>query len=141
MRKELKFRMWNCVSSNPEKSRMFYEPYEVMECLKQQLTKQYDHNADGNVFMQFTGLQDRNGVDIYSDDIIFDVSRDTGKKYRVYSVIGGFAIKEGYWNKDHSDLKPSDELILQPLADAQTKSWIASCCEVIGNIHVNPEML
>lgn len=28
-----------------------------------------------------------------------------------------------------------------PIADMQTASWVSQCCEVIGTIHDNPELL
>ena len=62
MNREIKFRMWNNVKSDPQKSKMFYDLENVFECLKQQMawdshdvfTLQYNHVGDGSVFMQFT---------------------------------------------------------------------------------------
>ena len=43
---------------------------------------------------------------------------------------------------DTKDLTGTDELILMPLADPQTKSWLEQNCEIIGNIyaHENTEI-
>lgn len=85
----------------------------------------------GTPFMQSTQIRDKVGNEIFEDDILSD-----GKNtFRVYWVQGGFAIKAPVWCEDKSDLKPTDELILQPLADAQTRSYIMQSCEVIGNIY------
>lgn len=86
---------------------------------------------------QYTGLKDKNGKEIYENDII----SDGNTKFRVYSVAGGFAIKAPYWASCMEDFKFGDELIIQPLADAQTMSYIKESCTVIGNIHETPELL
>ena len=68
MNRKIKFRMWNYVKDNPSKSKMFYDTFEVMACLKQQIAYDldkhplgYDHVSDGSCFMQFPGLTDKNG--------------------------------------------------------------------------------
>ena len=75
---------------------------------------------------QFTGLLDLNGKEIYEGDIITHIDRRCrdGSK-RIYKVI---------WS----------EAPLSYIALAQSEYvWLSSMegCEVIGNIHENPELL
>ena len=88
--------------------------------------------------MQFTGLHDRNGKEVFADDILKD---SVGHLFRVYACIGGFAIKAEYWRSDLSDLIIGDELILTSLIDAQMQSYISGSVEIIGNRFENPELL
>ena len=87
--------------------------------------------------MEFTGLTDKNRQELYQDDIISDGEF----AFRIYLVPGGFGIKASMWSSDMSDLKPSDELILQALSDCQTRAYIMESCEIIGNIHENSELI
>lgn len=75
-----------------------------------------DHNL---VLMQFTGLQDRNGKDIYEGDILQDSYYGKPQYVRWNDTIPGFGMsfKTG----------------------ATTN--IPGNCEIIGNIHENPELL
>lgn len=81
---------------------------------------------------QFTGLYDKNGNEIYAEDLLED---GNGKTFRVYAFTGGFVIKASYWSESLEDLTQTDPLILQPLSDIQTIEWIKDHCEIIGNAY------
>jgi len=76
-----------------------------------------------DILMQFTGLLDTNGVEIYEGDIVF--SKRSGNKGQVF-----WHDERGYWEVDCS----ITDKYIQPNDD-----WCDY--EVIGNIHENPELL
>ena len=109
------------------------------------MLKDWENYKEGEYFyensqelIQFTGLHDRNGKEVFADDILKD---SVGHLFRVYACIGGFAIKAEYWRSDLSDLIIGDELILTSLIDAQMQSYISGSVEIIGNRFENPELL
>lgn len=87
-------------------------------------------HSDYHDIEQFIGLTDKNGNKIYVGDILQD---ETGK-FRVYSVPGGFGINA------FDDLKKDFIQFWHSTSDHQTAGYI-QCCEVIGNIHENRELL
>lgn len=90
---------------------------------------------DGHI-SQYIGCLDRNGKDIYVDDLLRD---EQGYLFRIYELAGGFAIKASVWKYNLNDLTPSDELILLPCA--QSIAYFKESCEVVGNIYQNRELL
>ena len=88
-------------------------------------------DGKGLVLMQFTGLFDKNGVEIYEGDVVEHGSRDeldfgvgTVERNKEWAC---FELKCSY---DWGDTHTSNEVI------AASREW-----RVIGNIYENPELL
>lgn len=128
--RKIKFRMWNNCEFK-ENSKMFYDTEQVMNCLIQQIDYEdtivggYNHIGDGNSFMQFTGLKDKNEKEIYEGDVL-------GFSEKSKSIVtfdnGGFEIfgEPIGWTFDQ---------------ESGFSKYDFKYCEVIGNIHENPELL
>ncbi len=79
----------------------------------------------GKVLEQFTGLQDKNGKDIYKGDIVeFPESLDD-TRYSIMFLQGRLGIHAKRKNSYHFS--------------SLSEHW--AVCEIIGNIHENPELL
>ena len=84
------------------------------------------------IFMQFTGLKDGNGVDIYEADII---DTGSGSLTHVGFKNGGFYYINYY---SITDLEKNDEIYFGG------HNWLKEILgrfKVIGNIYENPELL
>lgn len=86
---------------------------------------------------QFTGLIDKNGREIYEDDILryldsYDCSTESGYDFEEFLNIG-----EIVYNKEMARFDITNK------SDIGYEDWIeiVSECEVIGNTHENPELL
>lgn len=110
--REIKFRAWNGKS-------MFYSHNNQVNSDVTQLTCFFNRLRDTAPIMQYTGLKDKNGKEIYEGDFVLPFSDlpKNDKSIIVYEV-NQFRIKGKslYWN------------------------WEADI-EVIGNIYENPELL
>lgn len=110
--REIKFRAWNHIVNRMSDS------YTLAELHKQEV------NFQITSFMQYTGLKDKNGKEIYEGDIVryfvFDIEDQKEDEYveEVKFENGGFQV----------EIAPIEALL----------DWKV---EVIGNIHDNPEFL
>lgn len=86
---------------------------------------------------QYTGLKDKNGKDIWEGDIFKDDNH--GIVRSIFRVPGGFAFEDNPVSFGYDHRAPVYPY--SPIADSQNVAWLAQCCEVIGNIHDNPELL
>ena len=90
------------------------------------------------ILEEYTGLKDKNGKEIFQNDIIEDIQ---GITYRVYKWYGGFVIKIPAYAHEKRDLDEIDCLVTMSLSDSQTRGYIEHSCEIIGNTHENKELL
>lgn len=116
--REIKFRAWN-----PETKKMFYDfDQNIKEVAlgKSIHLFVYETGLAYKSLMQFTGLKDKNGKEIYEGDVL-----NTGLGRT--KVVQYF--KDGFWLN----------------ASLEGAEWTLRCCnlssEIIGNIYENPELL
>jgi len=109
--REIKFRAWN--------GKKMYDWEWNSKDICQQLSGKYDYEFTS--IMQFTGLYDVNGKEIYEGDII---------KHRYFSKKG---IADVRWSNEQGYY-----LAIEPDG---SRTMLNANSEIIGNIHENPELL
>lgn len=126
MSRVLKFRCWN-----KEKGIMVYADEDDSSCYWDgvhsstvELINTYLGNVFGEpyIWMQFTGLLDKNGKEIYESDVLGGGEIVPGK---VVFFDGSWRVCQGHENT----------------TDSVLSIWRTSRLEVIGNIHQHPERL
>lgn len=125
MKREIKFRAW-------DGTKMFC-PVALKENGKVESNL---WTTDNWIVMQYTGLKDRNGKEIYEGDVVnigasdFDFIVDKNGNPVSYEVM----VHECDYILYRIDLS----LIWGRLGRLSEMNW---CCEIIGNIYENPELL
>jgi uncharacterized phage protein (TIGR01671 family) len=92
--------------------------------------------------MQFTGLYDANGVEIYEGDIVeYNPYHNLGHSYKkeISSVIWGETGDSDGWSHGKHYEWIAGQCSLADIADSDYKD--EAYCKVIGNIYEHPEIL
>ncbi|WP_288551347.1 YopX family protein [uncultured Lacticaseibacillus sp.] len=122
MKREIKFRAWQ-----PQVKRMF-EVGDIDFIKEEVMLRQWGWESSNDIdLMQYTGLKDNNGREIYGGDIVRTGEDNIGDPD---PMIGQVIMREGSWLIENEKKQEAMELF----------SEITSR-EVIGNIFENPELL
>jgi len=122
--REIKFRVWNEINEMlyPDGNGYFDDGKNFVIDGLGELIYLDDNSTPNGILMQFTGLKDKNGIDIYEDSIF----HCNGVNYILkYKLLGG-------------------AYTVHNIKDDTDERFLHHCnhqIEIIGNIYENPELL
>ena len=132
--REIKFRAWRI------DDKKMYLPFNLLD----ELNDTEGHFPQDTVLMQYTGLHDKNGIEIYEGDIL-RIKAENGK-WNILVVKYGIARREmkSGWTVDipsfYFDLVGADFKAFPIVKNYKGKHDL-TMLEVIGDIYSNPELL
>lgn len=112
--REIKFRVWDKL--NKEMNNIEFINFQERRAYKNDVSYL---NFNDTELMQYTGLNDKNGKEIYEGDILFETFRE--EYFKVVFENGSFRAEVDEYSLDLEDY--------------------ANICEVVGNIYENAELM
>lgn len=143
MNREIKFRAWG------KENKQFY-PHDSLTFAMGRMSESAEEK--GYILLQYTGLKDKNGVEIYEGDLVALACSGDGATKR-HNIFG-----EVKWSEDRFVVAIPDKTVKVIGGESEGKmlswreihSWTGmhtcltgweSTREVIGNIYSNPELI
>jgi uncharacterized phage protein (TIGR01671 family) len=152
--REIKFRAWD--GKKMDLAPVIYGSHEIGECWPNSAFAQ--RQKDGMVFMQYTGLKDKNGKEIYEGDILsLNEPRDCAD---VQTAFGTVEVKFGDYDDSEIDYgsrgigwfvtgfhgfkRIGGKVDRWTIGSDNNSEWSLAAVldwEVVGNTHENPELV
>jgi uncharacterized phage protein (TIGR01671 family) len=123
--REIKFRAWDKVMGKMKYLNDPHDTFTFFGGIAEYYNLQNGSGGDEYELMQYAGLKDKNGREIYEGDIV-QLSDTNPVLFKVEVILGRFGYKTIFKHVD-------DETI--------AGSYFLEKCAVIGNIYENPELL
>jgi uncharacterized phage protein (TIGR01671 family) len=124
--REIKFRAWNIAEKEMYPSVGFRDTDCGRFIIREQFmmgVKTEIEMSSNIVLMQYTGIKDKNGIEIYEGDVVTTYGNTDKQKYEIKYLGTGYHL-QSLSLKDNCSLMQANERL-----------------EIIDNIHENPELL